>query len=382
MNMGLAVVLLGAVRARTWHPSGHSAALTATALLALGVSLTGSRTGMLQLGMVFAAIAWWGRRGPRSGAGRWHLPLALCAFVCGAVVMPWFIDAEPLGRTAVSRMLEASEACSSRLVLWSNVLDLVAQRPWLGWGWGELDYAHYITPYVGPRFCDILDNAHNLPLHLAVELGVPLAMLATLAAVAWVLRHRPWQEQDRRRQLAWLVLGLIAVHSMVEYPLWTGPFFVAALVALMATNTAWQCPMALTTARVTGALLALVGLTMAWDYSRVSQIYLHPAQRSAAYQQDTLAKVSATWLFKDQAQFAELTTTPLTRTNAQHMAALAERMLHFSPESRVVEVLIESLILLGRDAEAQVHLARFRAVFPKAYAAWQQTNARAASGLR
>jgi O-antigen polymerase len=140
--------------------------------------------------------------------------------------------------------------------------------------------------------------------------------------------------------------------------------------------------MALTTARVTGALLALAGLTMAWDYARVSQIYLHPAQRSAAYQQDTLAKVSATWLFKDQAQFAELTTTPLTRANAQHMAALAEHMLHFSPESRVVEVLVESLVLLGRDAEAQVHLARFRAVFPRAYAAWQQTNSRAASGLR
>ncbi len=382
MNMGLAVVLLGAVRARTWHPIGHSAALTATALLALGISLTGSRTGMLQMGMVFAAIAWWGRRGPRSGAGRWHVAVALGAFVCGAVVMPWFIDAEPLGRTAVARMLEASEACSSRLVLWSNVLDLVAQRPWFGWGWGELDYAHYITPYVGPRFCDILDNAHNLPLHLAVELGVPIAMLATLAAVAWVLRHRPWQEQDHQRQMAWLVLGLIGVHSMVEYPLWTGPFFGAALVALMATSTAWRRPMALTTARVTGALLALAGLTMAWDYARVSQIYLHPAQRSAAYQQDTLAKVSATWLFKDQAQFAELTTTPLTRANAQHMAALAEHMLHFSPESRVVEVLVESLVLLGRDAEAQVHLARFRAVFPRAYAAWQQTNSRAASGLR
>jgi O-antigen ligase len=341
-----------------------------------------ARGGMLQMGMVFAAIAWWGRRGPRSGAGRWHVAVALGAFVCGAVVMPWFIDAEPLGRTAVARMLEASEACSSRLVLWSNVLDLVAQRPWFGWGWGELDYAHYITPYVGPRFCDILDNAHNLPLHLAVELGVPIAMLATLAAVAWVLRHRPWQEQDHQRQMAWLVLGLIGVHSMVEYPLWTGPFFGAALVALMATSTAWRRPMALTTARVTGALLALAGLTMAWDYARVSQIYLHPAQRSAAYQQDTLAKVSATWLFKDQAQFAELTTTPLTRANAQHMAALAEHMLHFSPESRVVEVLVESLVLLGRDAEAQVHLARFRAVFPRAYAAWQQTNSRAASGLR
>ena len=54
---------------------------------------------------------------------------------------------------------------------------LIAQKPWLGWGWGELDYAHFITLYPGARFCDILDNAHNLPLHLAVELGVPLAVV-------------------------------------------------------------------------------------------------------------------------------------------------------------------------------------------------------------
>ena len=381
MNMGLAVVVMGALRARAWGLW----ALMATALLALGISLTGSRTGMLQMGMVYGAFAWWAQRERVPWPWRWHVGVAMAAFALGAVVMPLLIDAEPLGRTAVSRMLEAGDACSSRLVLWSNVLDLIAQRPWLGWGWGELDYAHYITPYAGPRFCDILDNAHNLPLQLAVELGVPLAVMATLAAVAWVVRHRPWQEQDRHRQLAWLVLGLISVHSLVEYPLWTGPFFVAALVAVGALwrPSAGTCSgHAAHVAPVLGALLALAGLAMAWDYNRVSQIYLPPAQRSTAYQQDTLAKSSATWLFKDQAQFAELTTTPLTRANAQYMAALAERVLHFSPESRVVEILVESLVLLGRDAEAQVHLARFHAVFPKAYADWQQTNARAASGLR
>ena len=28
-----------------------------------------------------------------------------------------------------------------------------------------MDYAHFVTLYPGERFCDILDNAHNLPLH-------------------------------------------------------------------------------------------------------------------------------------------------------------------------------------------------------------------------
>ncbi|WP_258305060.1 O-antigen ligase family protein, partial [Escherichia coli] len=75
------------------------------------------------------------------------------------------------------RMADGSQTCVGRATLWSNVLELIAQRPWAGWGWGELDYAHYIHPFAGERFCVLLDNAHNLPLHLAVELGLPAALL-------------------------------------------------------------------------------------------------------------------------------------------------------------------------------------------------------------
>lgn len=372
MNMGLAVVLLGAVRARTWHPSGHSAALTATALLALGVSLTGSRTGMLQLGMVFAAIAWWGRRGPRSGAGRWHLPLALCAFVCGAVVMPWFIDAEPLGRTAVSRMLEASEACSSRLVLWSNVLDLVAQRPWLGWGWGELDYAHYITPYVGPRFCDILDNAHNLPLQLAVELGLPAATLLCGGALVLAVRAKPWRAQHPTAQLAWGVLLVIGLHSLLEYPLWYGPFQVAALLAVGMLCTPQRLQgsglqrngLRLVACGLAGALIAITAFT-GWEYSRVSQLYIHPQARSPELKDNTYEKVKDAVLFRSAVQFAYVTTTPVTPETARALYTAALQTMHYSPEPRVIEVLLESAAMLGLESPLTAHIReRGQVVYP------------------
>mgnify|MGYP002133802168 CR=1 FL=1 len=62
--------------------------------------------------------------------------------------------------------------CASRRVLWANMLNLALQHPWLGWGWGEADLAHFMTAYSGPRFCDLVDNAHDLPLHVAVEFGL------------------------------------------------------------------------------------------------------------------------------------------------------------------------------------------------------------------
>ena len=104
------------------------------------------------------------------------------------------------------------------------MLDLIAQHPWTGWGWGELSFAHYSTLYQGPRFTEILDNAHNLPLHLAVELGIPAALLIC-GGFGWlVLAARPWRETDPARLMAWGLLGVIVLHSLLEYPLWYGPF--------------------------------------------------------------------------------------------------------------------------------------------------------------
>ena len=75
-------------------------------------------------------------------------------------------------------------------------------------------------------------------------------------------------------------------------------------------------------------------------------------------------------------QFAELTTTPLDRSNAQWTFDTASALLHYSPEPRIIEKVIESAVMLGRDEEAMAHLARYRAAFPKEHAAWARGNAR------
>ncbi|PSJ19817.1 polymerase, partial [Halomonas sp. ND22Bw] len=88
----------------------------------------------------------------------------------------------------------------------------------------ELSYAHFSHLYAGPRFVEILDNAHNLPLHLAVELGVPVAVVVCAGFMALVLGARPWRERGPTRLMAWAVLGAMVLHSLLEYPLWYGPF--------------------------------------------------------------------------------------------------------------------------------------------------------------
>ena len=352
------------------------AALVLMAWLAIGNAATTSRTGLAEIILLaLLAFVWPGAR--RQRALLWLG--ALCAYALAALALPMLLEAATgIDGNALWQRVAAADSCSSRRVLWTNVLHLIAQQPWLGWGWGELDYAHFITLYEGPRFCDILDNAHSLPLHLAVELGIPAALLACAALLWAVLCTRPWRECEPARQMAWAVLVVIGVHSLLEYPLWYGPFQMAAGLCL---GILWPRRGAQTdgllgraTAGALAVSLAAVCAYAAWDYHRVSQIYLPVESRAAAFQDDPLPMIRKSWLFRNQARFAELTITSVSRANAPWVHDTALALLHYSPEPRVIEKLIESETLLCLDQEATGHLQRLRAAFPEAYDAWSQAQ--------
>ncbi|HSU22208.1 MAG TPA: Wzy polymerase domain-containing protein [Variovorax sp.] len=392
-NIALAALLAWRVLPRrTTDPSRASefALAAALALLAIGNAASSSRTGLLQLVCICAAVLFW-RRDRR--VLMWMVWTLAC-YAIGVLGLPWAIGLDPSLHGMFSRLRAGDAVCSSRLTLWNNVLDLIALRPWRGWGWGELDYAHYMTLYDGPRFCDILDNAHNLPLQIAVELGLPSALLAGGALLAWVVLRRPWRETDPLRQMAWLVLGVILLHSLLEYPLWYGPFQLvfglclgllwpgAAGAGASAEADTGAEPGAGRSPRRTSvatalpraaAVLLLAGVAYAaWDYTRISQLYLARADRLAPWRDDTLDKLRASWLFASQVRFAELSMTAVTPADAAAVHALAQRMLHFSPEPRVIARLIDSARLLGRDDEAAALAARFEAAFPVEHARWRR----------
>ena len=355
-------------------------AYASVTLLAMGNAASSSRTGLLQWGLVLLLALWWHRASRR--------PLALLAllgllmYVAAATVLPLLLSLA----TGISsdglwgRLAEASD--DSRRVLWANVLTLIAQKPWLGWGWGELRYAHVMTDYPGARFTQILGNAHNLPLQLAVELGVPAALLIFGGASWAVWRAKPWQGTDPARQMVWAVLAVIGVHSLLEYPLWYGPF---QLALLMCVACLWRTrqtasrplisPQPRVSLRIATAATALLALgCIGFDYARVSQLYLPAEKRWAAYQQDTLAKVDGSWLFQPQVRFAKLLTTEVTPANAPAMHALALRVLHYSPEAKVLEQLIASALLSDQRAVAEFYRMRFLWAYPQDYATWLEAN--------
>lgn len=371
LAMAFAALVSLAAACRTWRFAllAHVAGL----VLAAGMAATGSRTGfVLWWVVVLSAFAL-----PPGTDRRRTLAWVACwtgAYLLASALLPWLVDSP---RMLWERLATGAPSCSARGTLWRNVLELIAQRPWTGWGWGELDYAHYAHLYGRQRFCDILDNAHNLPLHLAVELGLPLAIALAVVFAALIWRMAPWHESDPVRRLAWTVMALIGLHSLVEYPLWYGPFQLALLLSIgLLRAPATQRPRArpanlLLHGIIPGCLVLFVSYA-AWDYHRMSQLYIGPEQRAAAYRDEPSEQARQTFLFRDQVDFAEYTTTALSPANATQLAELGQRLLHYSPEPRVIQKLIEALVLLGKDEEALWHMARFRAAFPADYAAWAQ----------
>ncbi|WP_338819027.1 PglL family O-oligosaccharyltransferase [Acidovorax temperans] len=266
-----------------------------------------------------------------------------------------------------------------------------------GLGLGELSYAHYITLFPEERFCVLLDNAHNLPLHLAVELGLPAALLLCGGVLAWLVWSRPWRETDPVRQLAWGVVAVVGLHSLLEYPLWYGPFQVTTLFALVllcwrrapgrGVPEVWRWLGSklgdVTMGWGLGAAVCLIGAAVlgmaAYQYRVVSQLYKPVAQRPPALRDVRAVPQPKGVLFSDQVRFAWLTTQDLTPANAAQMHAVALDLLHFSPEPRVIEKVVDGALALGRADEAALHQQRYRIAYPADFARWQARRASAAS---
>jgi O-antigen ligase len=342
-----------------------------TSLLATGVAISISRTGLLEWVLLIGlSLAWcWARHKRGRVIDRvvwWFIAGSGIAFVAASVVMP-YIALGVTGTQGASMILRVAggaadyQMCGGRGVLWSNVLTMLSQHPWLGWGWAQTDYAHFMTTYTGTRFCDMLDNAHDLPLHVAVEFGMPFALVSVGLGAVWIAVRRPWAESSPTRLLGWGVLLVLGVHSLLEYPLWYGPFQMALGLAIglvweKAPLTADAPPEVKQPAGVLFLACALfVGaLYAAWDFNRVSQIYKSPAARDPLYSSDPMGAAKQSWLFQNQAEFAWLTTQEVTKDNAEQMYEVAQRLMSYSPEDRVVSRLISSAKLLSKDDEASV----------------------------
>ena len=178
---------------------------------------TGSRTGIVSLLLIIAVALARSRRVRAWRTKGWLLLLL------GTIPLIWFAENSFTRSTA-------SAALAQRLALWRDVLEIISQHPWVGVGWGQLNFAWTLTQ-LPSRAADVFDHAHSLPLHMAAELGIPLValLLYLLAALFW--RARAALNTSDGATVV-LLLATMLLHSLFEYPLWFSYFLLPSAFLL------------------------------------------------------------------------------------------------------------------------------------------------------
>ena len=96
--------------------------------------------------------------------------------------------------------------------------------------------------------------------------------------------------------------------------------------------------------------------------------------RAPAYREDTHNKVQGAWFFSGHIDFAVLSVTPVSQQTAPYLLQLGEHLLHFSPEAKVVEKILDAAIVLQRADKIAQYAPRFAAAFPEDYQRWRAAH--------
>lgn len=290
-------------------------------LMVFAVELSASRTGAMGLGL----LVLWGALDRRLSRGT-RLLLVLTPVIYavsyGAMALYGHFTAQAFGAEArlASGDAGGGDSPNSRRYIWANTLALIAQQPWFGVGFGEFNIAWSLTAFPG-RPTAFFDHTHNLPLQLAVELGLPLALLIIGLLVwalflAWKRSRQVQSDAGTAARAAFMLVLMIGLHSLFEYPLWYAYF-------LLPTAFAWGFALALGSVRADEKLsLALpgwvahgtraIGMLMVIgaayavaDYLRIASIYSPGANASPL--SERIAAGQRSLLFGHHADYAAAT---------------------------------------------------------------------------
>lgn len=285
------------------------ASFLAMGALVLGVALTVSRTGMVCV----LLLAAWGV--VDRGLSRFtRILLGLTPLL---YVVSWMLATASAQAFAGDSQIHGSDLSSSRFGIWANTLSMIAQHPWLGVGWGEFNFAWTLTPFPG-RPGAFFDHTHNLPLQLLVELGIPLATVV-MGLLLWALwkafiatRRTASPGVLMTQRSALVMVLMMVVHSMLEYPLWYAYFLLPTAFAfgfcLGGVRQPGEAAAPVPTRRlsrvlVAGSVLLILGtIATVVDYLRVVVIFSPP--ENAQPLPERIAAGQRSWLFAHHADYA------------------------------------------------------------------------------
>lgn len=237
----LGLVSLGLLHMRKFLRIWHVALLSAPLLFVL--VLSGSRSVWLYL-LLTLGVAWRLQRRDRSSARLLGYTIFLLLGFClmhAIVQIPW-LDGPGGSITTIRPLLDEGSSGHIRIYLWREAWQIFSRFPILGAGFGHFAWQHFES---GPVFQNthivgLYNNAHSLIMQVAAEMGFTGLVILLWPIIKWLTQlghaqHTPYH------WWAISILGVLAIHSLLEYPLWYTYFLgIAALTLGMLDTTTYR----------------------------------------------------------------------------------------------------------------------------------------------
>jgi O-antigen ligase len=337
------------------------------------LALSGSRSIWLYLAVLLAMS---GSVRVCSGASeRRKIAGALVGLTAMFVAAQWLVSLPffqagslvPLGE----RLFEAGASGSIRLQLWREALAMFLQSPWLGVGFGNFAWQHFLQQAQGPvEVVDgLFNNAHNVVLHALAETGLAgFAVIAT-GVVVWasgVLRSPPAVEIWWMMSLA----AVIGVHSFLEFPLWYA-YFLGIFAVVVGLGSARAFPMKIASAGrwvVMGALAAgginaVAVLDGYLDLERAVAVRVLESPEEKDRHRRAFVDASRDPLLEPYADFGLSAAIEAAPENLGGKLHFNKRVMRLAPTARVVYTQAILLALNGDAADARRLFRRAMTVY-------------------
>jgi len=354
-------------------------ALLAGGLLLYVLSFSGSRSSWLYV-TAMAVLSLWFLVAKGEAESR---RLA----VAGLLLLPGFALAQYLAPLSVStptdNLFNLAGSKSDRLAIWSEAWQMFLQAPLLGVGFGEFTWNHFHLSEQAPEIVRgaLYNHCHNIVLQVLAELGLPAVMLLVGGVVLWLRRLVKADDFTAEKWWVLALLSVLAIHSMLEYPLWYAYFLgIAAILLGVGEVRFFALSMQRVGRKLFVLLFAMGGVSLfnlVQSYSGFEGAFygigknlskqsgLDAIEENAKEFVKQVMLIHRESLLSSYAEIAVSRGIELNSENLSNKLAVNDRAMHAAP---INEIAYRQAILLGLNGEHEAAARQFdlaAAAFPK-----------------
>jgi O-antigen ligase len=361
-NQLASLLLLGVVGV-AWGYSqkslGTIVAILLSLYLLLGVALTESRTAWLNVAIILVALYFfWGQSRPK------RFNLALLGFGVYFIALHFslpFFNRLIFGEEALHREL----GDPIRLGMWKSLVNALMDRPWFGYGWGQITEAALASRDF-PDTGQMTKHSHNIVLDILLYNGLVLGGLVLTVLVATFRRFFTRLTQENFI-LPLLAVGVVLVHAMLELPLHYAYFLLPCgmmlgVLLLRSDVKVWlACP------KLMGLGVAITIACGLWitiaDCLEVERTYFYVyfGKKGETIPPEFMPKLTVLTQWRDRLIFANsIPDGALTREKSRWMKGV----IAATPESFLMFQLAQNLALNGRPDDAKEWLEKMCIMTP------------------